>query len=631
MQGKAAGSKTEFLIRTEHLSLGYGSADPVVSDVSLSVAPGEILCIVGESGSGKSTLLKAIMNPELFGVKILDGAIFDGREHRCFADNEKKQNAPVRRHADRQMKAGNTGSIGMIFQNPGASFNPIRTYRRQFQETLKSNGLFRGEESWKEVLDMLDTLGLPDGERILDSCPYEMSGGMNQRIAIALTMLLRPRLILADEPTSALDVTLQGQVLDELQRARELSGTAIMLVTHNLGVAAKMADRIAVMHKGQIVECRRVEEVLRSPEDAYTKELLSAVPRILRDPSVASQKSPYNCSEPTGRPKNALFDDASSLTALQKVWNGADDLSAKSQNAAKDCLSLTTLSQKENDRQTVPPVLEVRHLNKAYHQGRREIQAVRDISFTVREGEFLGIVGESGSGKSTLLRQISGLETPDTGEIRLSGKLLSPKRTKEDYQGMQMIFQEPVSSFDPRIRIGSSILENQKNLCQKHMRGGQQRGFPEKFFRQTEVSADQEELPAPMGFSADLEKLLAQTGLSADLKDRYPSALSGGQCQRAAISRAIAVRPKVLLCDEITSALDVSVQARIIDLLVQLAKERGMAVVFVSHDLALVSTICSRILVMKDGACVEYQETGDLLSHPQNAYTRQLLEAVLTI
>ncbi|MCC8046709.1 MAG: ABC transporter ATP-binding protein, partial [Clostridiales bacterium] len=311
MPGEAAGSKTEFLIRTEHLSLGYGLAAPVVSDVSLSVMPGEILCIVGESGSGKSTLLKAILNPELFGVKILGGDIFNGGENHRFARKEQKQNALVHRHEDRQIKAGNTGSIGMIFQNPGASFNPIRTYRRQFQETLKSNGLYHGEESWKEVLGMLDTLGLPDGERILDSCPYEMSGGMNQRIAIALTMLLRPRLILADEPTSALDVTLQGQVLDELLKARELSDTAIMLVTHNLGVAAKMADRIAVMHKGQIVECRRAEEVLRSPEDSYTKELLSAVPRILRDPSVASQKSPYNCSEPTGRPKNALFDDAS--------------------------------------------------------------------------------------------------------------------------------------------------------------------------------------------------------------------------------------------------------------------------------------------------------------------------------
>ncbi|MCC8045583.1 MAG: ABC transporter ATP-binding protein, partial [Clostridiales bacterium] len=328
----------------------------------------------------------------------------------------------------------------------------------------------------------------------------------------------------------------------------------------------------------------------------------------------------------------------------QNATKDCPKLSAKSQNATKDRPRLTVLSQKENDRQTVPPVLEVRHLSKTYHQGRREIQAVRDISFTVREGEFLGIVGESGSGKSTLLRQISGLEMPDTGEIRLSGKLLSPKRTKEDYQGMQMIFQEPVSSFDPRIRIGSSILENQKNLCRKHMRGGQQRGFPEKFFRQTEVSADQEKLPAQTGvsadqeklpaqtgFSADLEKLLAQTGLSTELKDRYPSALSGGQCQRAAISRAIAVRPKVLLCDEITSALDVSVQARIVDLLVQLAKERGMAVVFVSHDLALVSTICSSILVMKDGACVEYQETGDLLNHPQNEYTKQLLDAVMTI
>ncbi|MCC8137149.1 MAG: ABC transporter ATP-binding protein [Clostridiales bacterium] len=534
------------LIAAEHLSLSYGSAAPVVSDVSFSIVPGEIFCIVGESGSGKSTLLKAIMNPEEFGVRICGGEI---------------QNASFLMRTDRKKGRGKDAGIGMIFQNPGASFNPVRTYRKQFQETLKSNGLFRGEETWQEVLCMLDSLGLADGGRILDSCPYEMSGGMNQRIAIALTMLLRPRLILADEPTSALDVTLQEQVLDELLRARELYGTAILLVTHNLGVAAKMADRIAVMREGRFVECQSAENVLHSPEDSYTKELLAAVPRIPQNTS--KSQSVFSGSRPEGRSGE------------------------RKEKYAGSCTS---------------PILEVRHLEKSYHQGRRDIHAVQDISFSVHEGEFLGIVGESGSGKSTVLRQIAGLEKPDGGEILLAGEALAPKRTKEDYRRMQTIFQEPVSSFDPRIRIGKSILENQKNLCRKN-------DFSE------EVSGE----------------LLKQTGLSADLRDRYPSQLSGGQCQRAAISRAIAVHPKVLLCDEITSALDVSVQARIIRLLVRLAREKGMAVVFVSHDIALVSAICSHILVMKDGACVEYQETGKLMEHPQNEYTRQLLGAVLQV
>ncbi|MCD7717418.1 MAG: ABC transporter ATP-binding protein [Lachnospiraceae bacterium] len=619
----------KYLITAEHLSLGYGSAAPVVSDVSFSIAPREILCIVGESGSGKSTLLKAIMNPEEFGVRICGGKLFsemltdeeiiskrvtdEGDIAKRVADDENIGNA-ARRGGNGQRRAGNTrnkrnnrnksgkeagngntGRTGMIFQNPGASFNPIRTYRKQFQETLKSNGMFRGKETWQEVLRMLDSLGLADGERILDSCPYEMSGGMNQRIAIALTMLLRPRLILADEPTSALDVTLQEQVFDELLRARELYGTAILLVTHNLGVAAKMADRIAVMREGRFVECRSAEGVLHSPEDVYTKELLAAVPQIPENMRTVSPQIPEN--RKTAR-NMGLYSSADSLDLQAAVQNATKFHSRFSGSKSEE---RGFENKEKNEGLHTSPILDVRHLEKIYHQGRRNIHAVRDISFAVREGEFLGIVGESGSGKSTLLRQIVGLEKPDGGEILFGGEPLAAKRTKEDYRRMQMIFQEPSASFDPRIRIGKSILENQKNLCRRNV----------------------------WGRESDINELLKQTGLSAELKDRYPSELSGGQCQRAAISRAIAVRPKVLLCDEITSALDVSVQARIIELLVRLVKERGMAVVFVSHDLALVSTVCSHVLVMKDGVCVEYQETGELLRHPQNEYTKQLLGAVL--
>ncbi|MCC8050649.1 MAG: ABC transporter ATP-binding protein [Clostridiales bacterium] len=648
----------KYLIAAEHLSLGYGSAAPVVSDVSFSIAPGEILCVVGESGSGKSTLLKAIMNPEEFGVKICGGKLFsemltdekiiskqvtdEGGIGKQVVDDEKIGNA-ARRGGNGQRRVGNTrnkrndrnksgkeagngntGRTGMIFQNSGASFNPIRTYRKQFRETLKSNGLFRDEESWQEVLQMLDSLGLADGERILDSCPYEMSGGMNQRIAIALTMLLRPRLILADEPTSALDVTLQEQVLDELLRARELYGTAILLVTHNLGVAAKMADRIAVMREGRFVECRSVKEVLHSPEDVYTKELLAAVPRI---PENMRTVPPRISEEMRAVPPRIL--ENRQTVRNTGLYSSAEsfDLQAVVQNATKSHSRFSGSKSEErgcenkekNEGSYTSPILEVRHLGKIYHQGRRDIHAVRDISFAVREGEFLGIVGESGSGKSTLLRQIAGLEKPDGGEILFGGGPLAAKRTKEDYRRMQMIFQEPIASFDPRIRIGKSILENQKNLCREKMRRCRIKKTVDETSERILGNVEKE----------TLEMLLAQTGLSVDLKDRYPSELSGGQCQRAAISRAIAVHPKVLLCDEITSALDVSVQARIIELLVRLVKERGMAVVFVSHDLALVSTVCSHVLVMKDGVCVEYQETGELLRHPLNEYTKQLLGAVL--
>ncbi len=659
---KAGGTVNEndegrkYLIAAEHLSLGYGSAAPVVSDVSFSIAPGEILCIVGESGSGKSTLLKAIMNPEEFGVRICGGKILDRGNFgektadeeiiskrvtdeegvgKRGVDDENTGNAAgregngqrrtgrtsnIRNDRNKNGKEagnGNAGRTGMIFQNPGASFNPIRTYRKQFQETLKSNGMFRGKESWQEVLQMFDSLGLADGERILDSCPYEMSGGMNQRIAIALTMLLRPRLILADEPTSALDVTLQEQVLNELLRARELCGTAILLVTHNLGVAAKMADRIAVMREGRFVECRSAKEVLHSPEDAYTKELLAAVPRIPDDMQTVPPQIPKNAQTVPQNMRNMglnLSDNPFDMQAA--VQNATKSHSRFSDNKTEE---RGFENKEKNESSHTFPILEVRHLEKIYHQGHRDIQAVRDISFAVHEGEFLGIVGESGSGKSTLLRQIAGLERPDGGEILFGGEALGAKRTKEDYRRMQMIFQEPAASFDPRIRIGKSVLENQKNLCREKMRRCRIKKTVDGTSERISGNVEKE----------TLELLLAQTGLSTNLKDRYPSELSGGQCQRAAISRAIAVHPKVLLCDEITSALDVSVQACIIELLIRLAKERGMAVVFVSHDLALVSTICSHVLVMKDGVCVEYQETGELLRHPQNEYTKQLLGAVL--
>lgn len=516
---------SDAILSIENLSVNYGGPQ-VVSDVSFSLKRGEIIGIVGESGSGKSTLLKAILPLEDRGINVENGdVVYGGRPFSALSGADKKKLRGV--------------EIGKIFQNPKASFNPIRTYRKQFIETLISHGKYDKSVFEEQVFEIFENLNLFEGKRILNSCPFEMSGGMNQRIAIAMAMMLRPKLLLADEPTSALDVSAQKQVIDELLKMRECYHTAIILVTHNIGILAKITDRIGVMHQGKLVEYGSAATILRDPQDAYTKKLLAAVP----------EAGIYNEGRALGKPGD---------------------------------------------------LLEIKSVNKVF---KNDVTALKDIHLTLRPGEVKGIVGESGSGKSTLLKQIAGLQKPTGGTILFQGKDLINNRTQEDYRQIQMVFQNAVDSFNPRFKISWSFREVLKNLC----------GIKNKKEQ-----------------NAIIDSLLEKVGLAPELANRYPAELSGGQCQRAAIARAVAVRPALLLCDEITSALDVSVQADIVALLMELADEFRMAILFVSHDIVLVSNICENIVVMHEGRCIESGVAKEIITAPQQAYTKELLTFALT-
>ena len=435
--------------------------------------------------------------------------------------------------------------IGLIAQNPAASFNPLRTFRTQFKETLESHGRELDEH---EVFHVFKTLGLPTDGRVLSSCPYEVSGGMCQRVAIALLMLLRPRLLLCDEVTSALDVTTQKQVADELLRLRDETGMAILLVTHNLGLAAYMADTISVLLKGDCVESGPVgghyrggaPGVLSTPSHDYTKKL------------------------------------------LHDVADFEDDLRPRTAFTSAD-----------------PKAVELSDVHKTYRVRDNEVQALKGVDLDVFRGEILGVVGESGSGKSTILRQVCGMETPEVGDVHLDGNF-------------QYIFQDAYASFDPRMTIRQSLYESIRNAAKRDGKPSQRGSrVPE--------------------YDKRIESYLSQVGLSPELLDRFPSRLSGGQCQRMAIARALVADPEVLLCDEITSALDVTAQREVVELLVRLHDELGLSIIFVSHDLALVHSFCDRILVLKSGEVITCGDAKEVIQHTEEPYTKQLLDSVLTV
>ncbi|RDU24937.1 ABC transporter ATP-binding protein [Anaerosacchariphilus polymeriproducens] len=511
------------ILSINNLSVSYSRNNDVVSNVSFDLKQGEIIGIVGESGSGKSTLLKAVL-PIENGVLLSSGEIMF--QNKGLSSMPQKEKMKLRGK-----------QIGMVFQNPKASFNPIRTFRKQFIETLKSHGRYEKENFNQQVCEVFESLNLMEGKRILDSCPFEMSGGMNQRISIALSVLLKPSILLADEPTSALDVTSQEQVMDELLRMREHYQTSIIIVTHNIGLLAKVADKVGVMFQGRIVEFGTTNEVLQRPKNLYTKKLLSAVPKI--------------------------------SDRLEKI-----------------------------ESKNTEDLLELKQLSKEFIKNRKCMFKLSQVNMQLKKGEILGIVGESGSGKSTLLKQIGGLQHPTAGTIVFKGKKLEFHRTKSDYCGMQMIFQNVFESFNPRLTIRSSLSETLKNLC----------GIKDLIERNNRI-----------------DNLMGMVGLKPHLADRYPTELSGGQCQRAAIARAISVNPELLLCDEITSALDVSVQAEIIKLLLNLSQELNMAIIFVSHDIVLLSNICEKIMVMHQGKCIESGSVNEIIKNPKEDYTKRLL------
>ena len=538
------------LLRIDHLTAGYGG-DSVIEDISIRLHTGEVLGIVGESGSGKSTLLRAITQIRGLSTEIHAGTVsFDTK------------NLAVLSEGERRRLRGE--EIAMVFQYAGASLNPARRIGTQLVETMRAHTDLSREEIYARATEVFGGMGFTEPRRILSAYPFELSGGMAQRAAIALAVILRPQLLLADEPTSALDATIQLQVLDELRALKERTGTAILLITHNIGVVRHIADRVAVMCKGKIVEQGSVDEVLGNPQHPYTRELLAAVPKM-------SAATHTDCDHM----EHMHVTQTSSAITEEKNISGDEGTLLRFDNVSM-------------------------HFDDA--AGR--VQAVDSISFSLARRELLGIVGESGSGKSTVAKLLTGLHLPTSGSILLDGKDITHTRGKERralYTRIQMVFQDASGSFNPRRTIGAMIGETICRLCTPDERDTKRR----------------------------VAELLTEVGLPSSYAMRYPHEMSGGECQRAAIARAMAVHPEILVCDEATSALDVSVQAKIIALLLHLQREHGMSLLFISHDLPLVSSIADRVLIMQNGRIVEQGETSRVLREPSEDYTRNLLQAAL--
>ncbi|TWG95514.1 peptide/nickel transport system ATP-binding protein [Mesorhizobium sp. J18] len=519
-------------IRDLSVSLSGGHQRPILDKVNVTIHQGETVCLVGESGSGKSVTSLAVMGLLTKDALTVTGGVIDLEGQNLLELDHK---------AMRQMRARR---ISMIFQEPMTALNPVMQVGAQIEEVLDSHTKLPPREKKKRVVDIMNQVHLPDVERIYNSYPHQLSGGQRQRIMIAMALILEPKLLIADEPTTALDVTTQNQVLALITELQEKHGTAVLFITHDMGVVAEIADTVYVMKDGQIIEHAPVETLLRHPTEEYTRRLLQAVPSLIPRP-------------------------------------------ARERNGAVE-------------------VLDVEGLRKVYGIRRlfsraKPTLAAQDVSFSIIRGRTLGIVGESGSGKSTVARCIMRLIDPTEGEIRVASTdiaRLSRRELRPHRRHIQIVFQDPFRSLNPRWTIGQSLIEGQLNYGTSRSEAIKRSG-----------------------------ELLELVGLPADALKRYPHQFSGGQRQRIAIARAIAMRPDVLVADEAVSALDVSVQAQVLQLLDELQEKLGIAILFITHDLRVAAQICDEVVVMQHGRIVEHDTAANVLMHPQHDYTRALIEA----
>lgn len=561
------------LLSVENLSIHFPSGESgefscVVRDLSFSVSEGEIVGVVGESGSGKSVTSLSIMrllNKAEYGGKIL--FFQEGRASDLLACTQ------------RQMQAFRGHQIGMVFQEPMTSLNPSMRCGEQVAESLRLHLGLSKKEARLEVLRLFTEVLLPNPEKIYRAYPHEISGGQKQRVMIAMAIACKPRLLIADEPTTALDVTVQKAILELLRSLQRKYGISVIFISHDLGVVANVADRAVVMHKGEKVEEGDVRKLFLHPQHPYTRGLLAC--RVPLD----KRYVPLPTVQDFLKEKNFL--------------NGSSHLvSAEEWRAQAEGFCCTQ------------PMLEVKHLSKRYPlprkwgQPRSFFSAVDDVSFSLYEGETLGLVGESGCGKTTLGRSVLRLIEPSQGEVFYKGEdvcRMSQGALRHLRPQLQIIFQDPYASMNPRQMVGMIITEPMKL-----------HGILENDAQRREKAVD----------------LLDQVGLCAEDIYRYPHEFSGGQRQRICIARALALNPRMIICDESVSALDVSVQAQVLNLLNELKEKYRLTYIFISHDLSVVKYMSHRVMVMQKGRMEEMQFADELYRNPKTAYTRQLLEAV---
>ena len=528
----------------------------VLHGVSFDVHPGETVAIVGESGSGKSTTMHAVINL-LPGTGRVTGGSITWRGQELVGIGR------------RQMESIRGREIGFVPQDPMSNLNPVWSIGFQVEEAIRANGVARNRKEIRErAAEVLQQSGLKDAERRMRQYPHQFSGGMKQRALIGIGLSAKPDLLIADEPTSALDVTVQKVVLDHLQSMTSGLGTAVVLITHDLGLAAERAEKLIVMYRGNIVEAGPSREILQRPQHPYTKRLVAAAP------SLASRRA-----------------DITHLRGTVTVSEG-----------------LGTQGTTEIAAAAGETVVEVEGLRKVFklrkgNFGHEDLVAVDDANFTITKGETLALVGESGSGKSTIAKMVLQLEEPTAGAIRIHGKdtaRLSGRGLFDLRRTLQPVFQDPYGSLDPLHNIGNTIMEP----LRIHGVGD------------------------PSERKARMRELLDQVALPRELETRYPNELSGGQRQRVAVARGLALKPDILVLDEAVSALDVLVQAQILDLLAELQRELSLTYLFITHDLAVVRLLADHVCVMHDGRIVEKATTDEVFDNPQQEYTRELLAAI---
>ena len=542
-----------------------------VRKLSFHVDRGETLAIVGESGSGKSVTSLALMRLVEYG----GGQIAEGRVILRRRNGEVLDLARARPEKMRQVRGAD---IAMIFQEPMTSLNPVFTAGNQIAESIRVHQGMSATAARAEALRMLELVRIPEARNVLDRYPHQLSGGMRQRVMIAMALSCKPQLLIADEPTTALDVTIQAQILQLVRQLQAELNMGVIFITHDMGVVAEVADRVLVMFRGDKVEEGHADQVFTQPAHAYTRALLSAVPQL-------------GAMRGTDRP--AKFD------LLQVDAQGQPCAPERASAAPPDTV-----------RRDVPPILRVKDLvarfdlrSGSFGKVTRRVHAVEHVSFDLQPGETLGLVGESGCGKSTTGRALLRLVESQGGAIEFGGRdilTLPANEVQALRRNIQFIFQDPFASLDPRKTVGFSIAE--PLLVHKVARGA--------------AAAER------------VRALLEKVGLPADVASRHPHEFSGGQRQRIAIARALALAPKVIVADESVSALDVSIQAQIVNLMLDLQRDLGVAILFISHDMAVVERISHRVAVMYLGQIVEIGPRRAIFEYPQHAYTRKLMAAV---